>query len=374
MGKILILSSFPAPYRIEVFKGIAEKYNIDVFFSTDKDQDRSKEFFVKKNDFIYYVMTEENSKTYFKQCVANLKQYDLVLAYDWYLDYALKVQVKCILKNIPYIINCDGAFIEKSNTMGNKIKDMIKSFFICHARCCFSSGKYATKYFLHYGAQKDHIVEHPFSSLKRSEIREKPLSISDKILLRKELGLSDCKCVVSVGQFIYRKGFDVLLEAWKNLDNDYQLVIIGGGSLESDYNNIINRLQLKNVRIVSFIPKSEVLRYLEAADLFVLPTREDIWGLVVNEALAVGTPVVTTDHCIAGMELLEGNDCGKIVPINDKKALEVEMSNLLNIDEDLTRVYGRNSIKAVQSYYFENIIEHHIMAIDSILQCDTRLQ
>lgn len=92
MAKILILSSFPAPYRVEVFKGIAEKYDVDVFFSTDKDQDRSKDFFAKKNEFRYYVMNEEDSQGYFKHCINNLKQYDLVLAYDWYLGYG-----QCIL-------------------------------------------------------------------------------------------------------------------------------------------------------------------------------------------------------------------------------------------------------------------------------------
>ena len=368
MARILILSSFPAPYRVEVFKGIAEKYDVDVFFSTDKDQDRSKDFFAKKNEFNYYVLSEDVSRKYFKQCLDNLKQYDLILAYDWYLGYALKVQLKCILKKIPYIINCDGAFIEQSKRLPNNIKDLIKSFFIRNAKCCFSSGKYATQYFIHYGAKKKNIVEHPFSSLKRCEIKTIPLSGAEKILLRKELGLSDCKCVVSVGQFIHRKGFDVLLDAWKNLDKECQLVIIGGGTLESEYTKIIKKNQLHNVKIINFIPKSEVLRYLEAADLFVLPTREDIWGLVINEALAVGTPVVTTDHCIAGMELLEGNNCGIIVPINDPKALEDSMTEMLSATDDMTKTYGNNSIKAVQRYNIENIIEEHIIAIERILR------
>ena len=372
MAKILILSSFPAPYRVEVFKGIAEKYDVDVFFSTDKDQDRSKDFFAKKNEFRYYVVNEEDSQGYFKQCINNLKQYDLVLAYDWYLGYALKVQLKCILMKIPYIINCDGAFIEKSKGMSNFIKDFIKSFFIRNAKCCFSSGKYATQYFLHYGAKQKNIVEHPFSSLKRCEIKTTPLSGEEKVLLRKELGLSNRKCVVSVGQFIHRKGFDVLLDAWQTLDSKYQLVIIGGGTLESEYTEIIGKKHLQNVKIINFMPKADVLRYLEAADLFVLPTREDIWGLVINEALAVGTPVVTTERCIAGMELLEGNNCGFIVPINDSKALENCMIKMLSADEDMAKVYGNNSIKAVQEYHFENIVEHHNSVIADILQSKAR--
>lgn len=48
MKKVLVLSSFPAPYRVAVFKGLSNYYNLDVFFGDDKDQNRNKEYFEKK--------------------------------------------------------------------------------------------------------------------------------------------------------------------------------------------------------------------------------------------------------------------------------------------------------------------------------------
>ena len=58
-----------------------------------------------------------------------------------------------------------------------------------------------------------------------------------------------------------------------------------------------------------------------AADAFVLPTREDIWGLVINEAMAYGLPVVTTDRCNAGLELIKNNVNGYVVHVDDKGEL-----------------------------------------------------
>lgn len=366
MKKLLILSSFPAPYRVDVFKGLSQKYDVDVFFATDRDQDRSKDFFVKQNEFEYNVLSCKKAHKKLKICINRLNEYDLVLAYDWYLGFALKILLKCILVKIPYIINCDGAFIETNNGIKGKIKSLVKTFFVKNAAYCFSSGNFATRYFIHYGARRDRIVEHHFSSLKENEIRKAPLTDTEKEKIKLELGLSTLKCVVTVGQFIHRKGFDVLLEAWKKLDKQYQLVIIGGGSLEGDYKKFIMENNLKNVKLINFIPKNQVLRYLEAANVFALPTREDIWGLVINEALAVGIPVITTDKCIAGMELLNNGDCGYIIPVDDVGKMTERIEFILKMDENDRWELGLNGIGKMKLYTIESIVKDHCNVIDSI--------
>ena len=57
MKKILVLSSFPAPYRVDVFKGLSKYYKLDVFFAAMSDQDRDNEYFINKDIFPYYVLT-----------------------------------------------------------------------------------------------------------------------------------------------------------------------------------------------------------------------------------------------------------------------------------------------------------------------------
>ena len=170
---------------------------------------------------------------------------------------------------------------------------------------CLSSGKYASRYFEYYGASKDNIKEHTFSSLFKKDLLKFPISQNEKILLRQNLKLNKSKMVLAVGQFIKRKGFDIMLSAWKDFDDEFQLVIIGGGEEKNKYIELINNNYLNNVFLIDFLSKEKIKEYYLAADVFVLPTREDIWGLVVIEALAVGVPVISTNKCIAALELIK---------------------------------------------------------------------
>ena len=59
-----------------------------------------------------------------------------------------------------------------------------------------------------------------------------------------------------------------------------------------------------------------------------MPTREDIWGLVINEALAYGLPTITTERCVAGLELIEDGVNGLLVPVGDVEALHQAMEKM----------------------------------------------
>ena len=63
---------------------------------------------------------------------------------------------------------------------------------------------------------------------------------------------------------------------------------------------MIRKFKCKNVYFIEFKKSEELNEYYKAADIFVHPTREDIWGLVVNEAMAKGLPVVTTNNVLQG--------------------------------------------------------------------------
>ena len=146
----------------------------------------------------------------------------------------------------------------------------------------------------------------------------------------------------------------------------YQLLIIGGGDLAPEYEKFIREHHLKNVHILGFMDKERVMKYYMASDLFVLPTREDIWGLVINEAMANGLPVITTDRCIAGRELVKNGENGYLVPAEDPDELRERMMAIL-ADDGLRQHMKEANIGKMQDNTMENIVKSHIPVIDSLL-------
>src|SRR5690606_38614608 len=120
----------------------------------------------------------------------------------------------------------------------------IKTYFISSANAWLSTGNASSNYLEHYGALKKNIYVYPFTTLYKKDIIENIPNQLEKIKLRKELGLSEgSKVVVAVGQFIHRKGFDVLIKAWSKVLQDASLYFIGGEPT-SEYIELTNSLSL----------------------------------------------------------------------------------------------------------------------------------
>lgn len=119
--------------------------------------------------------------------------------------------------------------------------------------------------------------------------------------------------LIFVGQFIFRKGWDILLYALHGLNTlKWRLHIVGDGHEKDKFVNLCARLGLTDfVHFYGTLPNSEAINLVWKSDLLVLPSRWDGWGAVVNEALMCGVPVVCSDKCGAA-DLLDGHERGEV--------------------------------------------------------------
>ncbi|MCD7791355.1 MAG: glycosyltransferase family 4 protein [Bacteroides thetaiotaomicron] len=222
-----------------------------------------------------------------------------------------------------YELESDGGFPGS----GKGIKEKIKKFFISGAERYFSTAKIHDQYYMTYGTPSERIVRYPFTSLSDTDILKEPISEEEKANLKSKLNMTEKHIVLAVGQFIYRKGYDVLIKACADL-KDTGVYMVGGEAPE-EYLELVKKVHATNIHFVGFKQKQELQDYYLAADVFVHPTREDIWGLVVNEAMAKGLPVITTDKCVAGLELIIDERFGKIIKSDDTVALSVAIQDVL---------------------------------------------
>jgi glycosyltransferase involved in cell wall biosynthesis len=148
-----------------------------------------------------------------------------------------------------------------------------------------------------------------------------------KVQSRSKLGIENsAKLIVSVGSIRRLKGFDILLDAIQHYrnDSDFRCVILGKVMEQSFHDQIIDRISALGmescVKLIGAKPPDELIDWLRAADMFVLPTRREGCCNAVLEALSTGLPVITTP---AGdnIHFVTNGSNGFIVPHESPTAL-----------------------------------------------------
>ena len=361
--KLLILSDVNAPYRVEIFKGLSKKFETVTFFNGKVIEGSDPRWFSKPcEDFDFCILNNAKALEEYEQCINNITDFDVVLCYDPWHKRSRALQRLCIKKKIPYLLNADGAVdINK-----NWLKVLVKSYYIGRAALCFAGCDRAVEYFKTYGAKDEKIIKHNFTSFYSERILTEPFKSEQKSAFKQKLGFSDSFVFLSVGRFVGLKGFELLLKAWGKSNQRSQLVLVGGGPLADEYKRIIEELELKNVTVLGYVDKEKLVDYYAAADVFVMPTKSDIWGLVVNEALASGLPVISSDKCTAGVELIKQNVNGLVYDCYDTDAL-CECIRFMEQNADAANEMSVNALNSIKNHTYENVIDSHITSILSIM-------
>lgn len=114
-----------------------------------------------------------------------------------------------------------------------------------------------------------------------------------------------------VGQLIRRKGLESLLRAAAEVQasgHEFGLLIVGRGPEEEDLKALVAELELRNVEFLGAKRPEEMPSVYRSADALVFPTLEDVWGLVANEAILSGLPVLCSRHAGCAPELVPESD------------------------------------------------------------------
>ena len=189
--------------------------------------------------------------------------------------------------------------------------------------------------------------------------------VSDRSEARAALGIPlDAKVIAWHGRVeIERKGLDILLNAWQQIcnersDQDLRLLLVGTGSDAEQFRQRITAMQLKGVMWVDeFVSDPSVIqRYLSAADVYTLPSRQEGFPVAPIEAMACSLPVVAADA--PGVpDILEGGEVfgGIVVPREDATALALALGRVLD-DEAWGRELGKRARCRVESCFAPEIV------------------
>lgn len=364
---VLFLTNIPSPYRVNFFNELGKLCDLTVLYERREALDREKNWMGEKAESFKEIFLKGKNRgndsalsfsviKYIKD-----KKFDVIVVGGYSTPTGMLAVEYLKLTGRKFILNTDGGMIKHDN----KIKYMIKKHFISSADMWLSTGENTTKYLLNYGARKKDICKYKFTSLTNKDILEKIINPEKKQQLKKELGINEEKIILSVGRFIHSKGFDILIKSCQKIDKSVGVYIIGGIATD-EYKQLTNKLKLENIHFLEFKSKDILKKYYKASDLFVLPTRSDVWGLVINEAMACGLPIITTNKCVAGLELIENGKQGYIIPVENEKVLSEKINKILDND-DLRTNMSLESLEKIKSYTIQNMAKEHINIFNNFL-------
>ena len=193
---------------------------------------------------------------------------------------------------------------------------------------------------------------------------DKLLDASDEIgprksMLKRELGLPDDSYVVLYcGRLSPEKGPMNLLQAFEKIDRTQKaLLFVGDGQLRQDLENYVAENNIESVHFRGFQTRKEIPAFYAISDVLVLPSRQETWGIVVNEAMCFGLPVIVSDQVGAVWDLVRPGYNGFSFPVGDVGALASSILRLMDQDEDSTSTMKANSRRLIEDWIYRDLAE-----------------
>ncbi len=189
-------------------------------------------------------------------------------------------------------------------------------------------------------------------------IAKATLSDEQRFATRKRYGISsDRPAILYVSKFMRRKHPDHLVEAARRLAAEglsFDLVLAGNGEMQAELAQMV--VDMPNVVMPGFINQQEMPALLGACDIFVLPSEDEPWGLIVNEAMCAGLPVVVSAEVGCVADLVENGGNGQTFEARDLGGLTDALRPIV-ADPTLRKAMSARSRELIQRWSYRECLE-----------------
>ena len=232
-------------------------------------------------------------------------------------------------------------------------------------------GEENRKFYEYYGVPKEKLFFAPYA-VENDRLFAAAEELWDrKPDLKQELGLRPYQPVILfVGKFMEKKrpldllrAYEIAAKAAITRNGSPALVFVGDGILRPKLENYSRMHGLCDVRLVGFKNQTDLPRFYALADIFVLPSGiGETWGLVTNEAMCFGLPVIVSDMVGCSADLIRPNENGFVFPVGDIGKLAEHLSFLVS-DVKRRAEFGRRSREIIAAYSHEADVDAIVEAM-----------
>jgi len=235
----------------------------------------------------------------------------------WYL----RKTVKWVLNNSDFIV------AQSSNTKSNAIK--------------------------YYSPNKEiKVIPLPYEPIKFKKVSRK------KLKLKKELIY-----LISIGRLVKRKGYDFLIKSLTKLNNKkIHVLIIGEGPEKENLIKLAQKLNISNqIHFLGFVSEEKKFQYLLNSDIYILSSVHEGFGIVLQEAMQVGLPIIATDNG-GQVDFVKNNENGFLIKYEDGNDMVKRIGEIIR-NKKLRERIKKNNLEKVKEFKLENIARRYLEEI-----------
>lgn len=290
MKRVLYITNIEVPYRVRFFNLLARHCDLTVLYERKRSAHRDPLWTAAepchyRRKYLRGIPVREESSLSLGILREISAGYDKIIVGCYNSPSQMAAILWMRLMGIPYLLNVDGeVFLD-----GSGIKSRLKGFFLRGASGYLAAGEQAAESLAQIAGNRP-VTPYYFSSLYQNELDAHSVSAEKR---------SDT--VLVVGQYFNYKGLDIALEAAR-MDPGTPYKFVGMGSRTERFQR--EQEIPGNVELVPFLQRAALEREYQNCRMLVLPSRQECWGLVIQEAASFGTPIVSTWGSGAAVEFL----------------------------------------------------------------------
>lgn len=350
---IAIITNMPTPYRRKQFENYSKYFNLTIYYCTKLENDRFWTFKNSKGVTEVFLKGLSIMNIHFNPGIIKIifnNRYDFFIVGGFsYPTVLISVVILRILRK-KWVMISDG--ISPKKAMNEKwFVKIFKKFFLRGATAYFINGTASRKNFRSYGIHGDKIFNQYMTVDVNNFIKKQTKGLEIREEIRSLYNIKSNSILLNyTGRLISKKGIADLINAIKilNMKHDLFLFIIGEGIYRAELKKISKEIN-DRVIFTGHVEPSELYKYYYASDIFVLPTLDDPWGLVVNEAMACQLPVIVTDAAGCSVDLIKNN--GFVTKAGDVKELVDALEKL--IDSEKRKLFGKKSREIISKWTYK---------------------
>jgi len=359
--RLALITEIISPYRIPLFNVLAKHEGVDlhVIFLAETDPDLRKwKVYKDEIKFSYQVLPSWRKRAGHYNWLLNrgvgsaLSAFapDVVLCGGYNYVASWQALLWSRMTQIPFLLWSESNVQDMRRA--HPIVEFIKDEFLSRCSGFVVPGRSAAEYLRAHKIREELIfvapnaVDNEFFATAALEARQ------DEEMHRTELALPE-RYFLFVGRLVREKGVFELLSAYAKLDQAIRehvgLVLAGDGGERAQLEAFASTISSGRIKFAGFAQRKQLSSYYAFAEALVLPTYTDPWGLVVNEAMASGLPVIVSNVAGCAADLVRENWNGLLTLPRDELSLAAAMAKIAGQPE-LRNIMSANSSRRISHY------------------------